>query len=170
MKEQLEILCNIYGLFLLHKHLGDFLKTGCISPKQASLANDQLRSLYSQVCPKQFSLVNGLLMPKNICLLITKFDSWILRSVLMWSPLWMPSITRTTSLARFLGDMMVMCIQNSMRRHGRILWMSQLCLTAIRNISCLCWSNSYVMQDFEEYLINYADASIHLEISSLYNC
>lgn len=50
VKQQLEILCNIYALFLLHKQLGDFLSTGCITPKQASLANDQLRSLYSQVC------------------------------------------------------------------------------------------------------------------------
>lgn len=153
MKEQLEILCNIYALFLLHKHLGDFLKTGCISPKQASLANDQLRSLYSQVCPKQFSLIIGLVMPKNMCLLITKFNSWILRSVLMRSPSLMPLTTPTTSLAQFLGDMMVTCIQNSMRRHGRILWMIQLCLTAIRNISGLCWSNSSVMQDYEEHLI-----------------
>ncbi|XP_059440970.1 peroxisomal acyl-coenzyme A oxidase 1-like [Corylus avellana] len=59
VKEQLEILCNIYALFLLHKHLGDFLKTGCISPKQASLANDQLRSLYSQVRPNVITLVDA---------------------------------------------------------------------------------------------------------------
>ena len=52
VKRQLEILCSIYALFHLHKHLGDFLSTGCITPKQGSLANDQLRSLYSQVCPK----------------------------------------------------------------------------------------------------------------------
>jgi hypothetical protein len=52
VKEQLEILCNIYALFLLHNHLGDFLSTGSITSKQGSLANDQLRSLYSQVCPK----------------------------------------------------------------------------------------------------------------------
>jgi acyl-CoA oxidase len=48
VKQQLEILCSIYALFHLHKHLGDFLSTGCITPKQGSLANDQLRSLYSQ--------------------------------------------------------------------------------------------------------------------------
>ncbi|KAE8055879.1 hypothetical protein FH972_012691 [Carpinus fangiana] len=59
VKEQLEILCNIYALFLLHKHLGDFLKTGCISPKQASLANDQLRSLYSQARPNAIALVDA---------------------------------------------------------------------------------------------------------------
>lgn len=59
VKEQLEILCNIYALFLLHKHAGDFLKTGCISPEQASLANDQLRSLYSQVRPNAITLVDA---------------------------------------------------------------------------------------------------------------
>lgn len=49
VKGQLQILCNIYALSVLHKHLGDFLATGCITSKQASLANDQLRSLYAQV-------------------------------------------------------------------------------------------------------------------------
>lgn len=58
VKKQLEILCNIYALFLLHKHLGDFLSTGVISSKQASIANDQLRSLYSQVCLERHSLRN----------------------------------------------------------------------------------------------------------------
>lgn len=53
VKQQLEVLCGIYALFLLHKHQGDFLSTGCINPKQGSLANEQLRSLYSQVCPKR---------------------------------------------------------------------------------------------------------------------
>ncbi|CAL5355876.1 unnamed protein product [Camellia sinensis] len=48
IKQQLEMLCNVYALFLLHKHQGDFLSTGCIIAKLASLANDQLRSLYSQ--------------------------------------------------------------------------------------------------------------------------
>ncbi|KAF5460160.1 hypothetical protein F2P56_020047 [Juglans regia] len=59
VKEQLEILCNIYALFILHKHVGDFLSTGCITPKQASLANDQLRSLYSQVRPNAIALVDA---------------------------------------------------------------------------------------------------------------
>lgn len=59
VKQQLEILCNIYALFLLHKQLGDFLSTGCITPKQASLANDQLRSLYSQVRPNAIALVDA---------------------------------------------------------------------------------------------------------------
>ncbi|GFZ01141.1 acyl-CoA oxidase 1 [Actinidia rufa] len=49
VKGQLEVLCYVYALYLLHKHQGDFLSTGCITPKQASLANDQLRSLYSKV-------------------------------------------------------------------------------------------------------------------------
>lgn len=51
VKEQLQNLCNIYALYIIHKHLGDFLSTGSITAKQASLANDQLRSLYSKVCP-----------------------------------------------------------------------------------------------------------------------
>ncbi|KAH7514198.1 peroxisomal acyl-coenzyme A oxidase 1 [Ziziphus jujuba] len=59
VKKQLEILCNIYALFLLHKHLGDFLSTGVISSKQASIANDQLRSLYSQVRPNAIALVDA---------------------------------------------------------------------------------------------------------------
>ncbi|KAB1216989.1 Peroxisomal acyl-coenzyme A oxidase 1 [Morella rubra] len=59
VKEQLEILCNVYALFLLHKHQGDFLSTGCITPKQAALANDQLRSLYSQVRPNAIALVDA---------------------------------------------------------------------------------------------------------------
>lgn len=59
MKEQLQILCYVYALNLLHKHLGDFTSTGCITPKQASLANNQLRSLYSQVRPNAIALVDA---------------------------------------------------------------------------------------------------------------
>ncbi|KAJ0961923.1 hypothetical protein J5N97_029751 [Dioscorea zingiberensis] len=59
VKEQLQNLCNIYALSLLHKHLGDFLSTGCITPKQGALANEQLRSLYSQVRPNAISLVDA---------------------------------------------------------------------------------------------------------------
>ncbi|KAJ1386478.1 Acyl-CoA oxidase, C-terminal [Sesbania bispinosa] len=59
VKQQLELLCSIYALFLLHKHLGDFLATGCITPKQGSLANEQLRSLYSQVRPNAIALVDA---------------------------------------------------------------------------------------------------------------
>nr|ALB76817.1 acyl-CoA oxidase 1 [Jatropha curcas] len=59
VKEQLQILCNIYALNLLHKHVGDFLSTGCITPKQASLANDQLRSLYSQLRRNAIALVDA---------------------------------------------------------------------------------------------------------------
>ncbi|KAI7993722.1 Peroxisomal acyl-coenzyme A oxidase 1 [Camellia lanceoleosa] len=59
VREQLEALCNIYALFLLHKHQGDFLSTGYITAKQASLANDQLRSLYSQVRPNAIALVDA---------------------------------------------------------------------------------------------------------------
>ncbi|XP_038970723.1 peroxisomal acyl-coenzyme A oxidase 1-like [Phoenix dactylifera] len=59
VKEQLQILCNIYALSVLHKHLGDFLVTGCITPRQGSLANDQLRSLYSQIRPNAVALVDA---------------------------------------------------------------------------------------------------------------
>ncbi|KAG5056956.1 hypothetical protein AAZX31_05G060200 [Glycine max] len=59
VKQQLELLCSIYALFLLHKHLGDFLATGCITPKQGSLANELLRSLYSQVRPNAIALVDA---------------------------------------------------------------------------------------------------------------
>ncbi|XVF52579.1 hypothetical protein PTKIN_Ptkin05aG0029600 [Pterospermum kingtungense] len=34
VRRQLEILCNVYALNLLHKHLGDFVSTSSITPKQ----------------------------------------------------------------------------------------------------------------------------------------
>lgn len=59
VRESLEVLCYVYALFLLHKHQGDFLATGYLSPKQASLANDQLRTLYSKVRPNAIALVDS---------------------------------------------------------------------------------------------------------------
>ncbi|KAL5099015.1 hypothetical protein RYX36_003342 [Vicia faba] len=59
VKQQLQVLCSIYALFLLHKHLGDFLSTGSINQKQGSLANELLRSLYSQVRPNAIALVDA---------------------------------------------------------------------------------------------------------------
>ncbi|MQM00172.1 hypothetical protein Taro_032903 [Colocasia esculenta] len=59
VKEQLRVLCYVYALHLLHKHLGDFLSTGCITPEQAALANEQLRSLYAQVRPNAVTLVDA---------------------------------------------------------------------------------------------------------------
>ncbi|GMH26652.1 hypothetical protein Nepgr_028495 [Nepenthes gracilis] len=59
VKQQLETLCSIYALYLLKKHLGDFLSTGCITSKQGSLANDILTSLYSQVRPNAIALVDA---------------------------------------------------------------------------------------------------------------
>ncbi|KAI7753238.1 hypothetical protein M8C21_006017 [Ambrosia artemisiifolia] len=59
VKQALEVLCNVYALFLLHKHQGDFLATGYLTPKQASLANDQLRTLYSKVRPNAIALVDS---------------------------------------------------------------------------------------------------------------
>ncbi|CAA7393058.1 unnamed protein product [Spirodela intermedia] len=59
VKEQLQILCFIYALHLIHKHSGEFLSTGCITPEQATLANEQLRTLYGQVRPNAVSLVDA---------------------------------------------------------------------------------------------------------------
>lgn len=59
VKESLEVLCYVYALFLVHKHQGDFLATGYLTPKQASLANDQLRTLYSKVRPNAIALVDA---------------------------------------------------------------------------------------------------------------
>ncbi|KAI3707375.1 hypothetical protein L6452_25831 [Arctium lappa] len=59
VKQLLEVLCYMYALFLLHKHQGDFLATGYLTPKQTSLANDQLRILYSKVRPNAIALVDS---------------------------------------------------------------------------------------------------------------
>nr|GME02727.1 peroxisomal acyl-coenzyme A oxidase 1-like [Ipomoea batatas] len=59
VKQQLEALCSIYSLFILHKHQGDFLAVNYLTPKQASLANDQLRALYTQVRPNAVALVDA---------------------------------------------------------------------------------------------------------------
>ncbi|KAF9602722.1 hypothetical protein IFM89_030610 [Coptis chinensis] len=59
VKEQLQLLFGIYALSLLHKHQGDFLSTGSITPRQASLVNDQLRSLYAQVRRNAIALVDA---------------------------------------------------------------------------------------------------------------
>nr|XP_043629337.1 peroxisomal acyl-coenzyme A oxidase 1-like isoform X1 [Erigeron canadensis]XP_043629344.1 peroxisomal acyl-coenzyme A oxidase 1-like isoform X1 [Erigeron canadensis] len=59
VKQSLEVLCYVYALHLLHKHQGDFLSTGYLSPKQASLANEQLRTLYSKVRPNAIALVDS---------------------------------------------------------------------------------------------------------------
>lgn len=59
VKEQLQALCGIYALSLLHKHLGEFLSTGCLTPKQAALANEKLRSLYAKVFMETFPVSNS---------------------------------------------------------------------------------------------------------------
>ncbi|KAK4422908.1 Peroxisomal acyl-coenzyme A oxidase 1 [Sesamum alatum] len=59
VKRQLEVLCGVYYLYLLHKHQGDFLATRYLNPKQAALANDQLRALYTQVRPNAIALVDA---------------------------------------------------------------------------------------------------------------
>ncbi|XP_051137037.1 peroxisomal acyl-coenzyme A oxidase 1-like isoform X2 [Andrographis paniculata] len=59
VKQQLETLCGIYSLSLVHKHQGEFLATSYLTPKQASLANDQLRSLLTKVRPNAVALVDA---------------------------------------------------------------------------------------------------------------
>ncbi|KAK9716339.1 hypothetical protein RND81_06G226700 [Saponaria officinalis] len=59
VKEQLQALCSIYALSIVNKHLGDFLATDSITPKQASLAQDLLRSLFSKVRPNAVALVDA---------------------------------------------------------------------------------------------------------------
>ncbi|KAI7744228.1 hypothetical protein M8C21_006700 [Ambrosia artemisiifolia] len=59
VKQMIEVLCYIYSLFLLHKHQGDFMSIDYLTPKQASLANDQLRTLYSKVRPNVVALVDS---------------------------------------------------------------------------------------------------------------
>ncbi|KAL3615602.1 acyl-coenzyme A oxidase [Castilleja foliolosa] len=59
VKRQLELLCGIYCLSLVHKHRGDFLSTGYLTPDQAALANHQLRSLYTKVRPNAVGLVDA---------------------------------------------------------------------------------------------------------------
>ncbi|KAG2609589.1 hypothetical protein PVAP13_4KG051400 [Panicum virgatum] len=59
VKEQLQNLCNVYALYTLHKHLGDFLATGSLTPKQGALANEQLGKLYAQVRPNAVALVDA---------------------------------------------------------------------------------------------------------------
>ncbi|EPS70878.1 hypothetical protein M569_03881, partial [Genlisea aurea] len=59
VKQQLEWLCGIYGLSLLHRHKGDFLEAGYLNAQQAALANDQLRDLYTKVRPNAVSLVDS---------------------------------------------------------------------------------------------------------------
>eukprot|EP01018_Ginkgo_biloba_P002585 Gb_39042 [translate_table: standard] len=59
IKRQLEGLCSVYSLSLLHNHRGDFLSTGYLTGEQAALATDQLRVLYSQVRPNAVALVDA---------------------------------------------------------------------------------------------------------------
>jgi acyl-CoA oxidase len=65
VKEQLRILCNIYALNLLHKHIGDSLGAGSITPKQGALASEQLRSLYSMVLTINLNLSGETLEVKS---------------------------------------------------------------------------------------------------------
>lgn len=59
VRNQLQVLCNIYALSLLTAHTGDFLLTGYLSHEQVDLAKAQLRDLYRQVRPNAVSLVDA---------------------------------------------------------------------------------------------------------------
>ncbi|KAF6169376.1 hypothetical protein GIB67_016546 [Kingdonia uniflora] len=70
VKEQLQILCNIYALFLLHKHQGEFLATGAIILKQASLASSVLGRYDGNVYPNLYAkaweeLLNDTVVPDD---------------------------------------------------------------------------------------------------------
>ena len=149
VREQLQILCNIYALSVLHKHVGDFLVTGCITPKQASLANDQLRSLYSQVSlvilQKFSKLFLEFFLEKYI-----KYEVMVpCRSVLMLLHLLMHSTTPITTWGLFSVAMMGMCIRTSMRRLGRTHLMTRLCLMDTMNTFSLCLSKRLGYQGCE---------------------
>jgi acyl-CoA oxidase len=49
VKQQLEVLCNLYALSLLTAHSGDFLATGYLTSRQVFLAKDQQKALFSAV-------------------------------------------------------------------------------------------------------------------------
>eukprot|EP00252_Welwitschia_mirabilis_P015228 TRINITY_DN33496_c0_g1_i1.p1 TRINITY_DN33496_c0_g1~~TRINITY_DN33496_c0_g1_i1.p1 ORF type:complete len:663 (-),score=132.97 TRINITY_DN33496_c0_g1_i1:218-2206(-) len=59
VKDQLRLLCNVYSLSLMQKHMGDFLSTGYLTSKQSDLAYEQLRSLYSKVRINAIALVDA---------------------------------------------------------------------------------------------------------------
>ncbi|XP_071697803.1 peroxisomal acyl-coenzyme A oxidase 1-like isoform X1 [Rutidosis leptorrhynchoides] len=59
VKDMLQVLCYVYAFFLIHKHQGDFLATGYLTSKQAALANEQLKNLYSKVRPNAIALVDS---------------------------------------------------------------------------------------------------------------
>jgi len=59
VKHQLEVLCSVYALSLVHNGRGDFLSTGYLDSKQSALATVQLRALYSQVRPNAVALVDA---------------------------------------------------------------------------------------------------------------
>ncbi len=49
MKQQLEVLCNLYALSLLTTHSSDFLATGYLTGTQVFHAKDQQKALFSCV-------------------------------------------------------------------------------------------------------------------------
>ncbi|GLJ17127.1 hypothetical protein SUGI_0296380 [Cryptomeria japonica] len=59
VKQQLHLLCNIYGLSLICEHAGDFLATGYLTRRQANLARSQLRRIFSHVRPNAIALVDS---------------------------------------------------------------------------------------------------------------
>lgn len=148
VRQQLEALCSIYSLFLLHKHQGDFLVIDYITPKQASLANDQLRALYTQVCPIYFCIMLFSWSPFLNFLHETRCAQMLLHSL-------MRSTTPTTSLAPFLVATMGMCIQNFTRRLGKIPWTTQSCPMAITNTSGRSSSNNCEAPGYDQSAIDF---------------
>ncbi|CAM6018992.1 unnamed protein product [Sphagnum balticum] len=60
LKQQLEVLCNLYALLNLHKtHSGDFLAIGYLTSIQGFHAKDQHNTLFSCVRPNAVALVDA---------------------------------------------------------------------------------------------------------------
>lgn len=135
VKEQLQILCFVYALHLLHKHSGEFLSTGCITPEQAALANEQLRALYSQVgVDESAGETSWGGLPALLVLgrwATSASDPWLRfhgRFVRMQSPWLMPSTTPTIIWVLLSVAMMGMSTRLSMPRPWKIPSMTPWCL------------------------------------------
>ncbi|CAM6021334.1 unnamed protein product [Sphagnum balticum] len=59
VKQQLEVLCNLYALSLLTTHSSDFLATGYLTGTQVLHAKDQQKALFSCVRPNAVALVDA---------------------------------------------------------------------------------------------------------------
>lgn len=84
----------------------------------------------------------------------------VVRFVLMLLHLSMHIITLITTLVPFLDVTMEMCIRSCTRKHGRILWMIQLFLMALKSIFNPCLSNNYAMLDCKKFILNAINKSV----------